>query len=100
MIKQFGKTSFMTWRATGAATFMQKEVLANKLQGFMQISMGNPATAGMVNGRELLEQVWGDASYANSLALNVQITYLRKALKGDSSVKIESVMKKGYVLRG
>lgn len=57
-IKQFGKTSFMTWRATGAATFMQKEVLANKLQGFMHIAMGNPATAGMVNGRELLEQVW------------------------------------------
>ena len=44
--------------------------------------------------------IWGDASYANSLALNVQITYLRKALKGDSSVRIESVMKKGYVLRG
>ena len=53
----------------------------------------------VVNREQLLEQVWGDTSYANSLALNVQITYLRKALKGDSSVKIESVMKKGYVLR-
>ena len=50
----------------------------------------------VVSRKQLLEQVWGDASYANSLALNVQITYLRKALKGDSSVKIESVMKKGY----
>lgn len=54
----------------------------------------------VVSRKQLLEQVWGDASYANSLALNVQITYLRKALKGDSSVKIESMMKKGYVLRG
>lgn len=54
----------------------------------------------VVSREQLLEHVWGDASYANSLALNVQITYLRKALKGDSSVKIESVMKKGYVLRG
>ena len=49
---------------------------------------------------QLLEVVWGAVSYANSLALNVQITYLRKALKNDSSVKIESLMKKGYVLRG
>ncbi len=47
----------------------------------------------------LLEAVWGTASYANSLALNVQITYLRKALKNDPSVRIESLMKKGYVLR-
>ena len=47
----------------------------------------------------LLESVWGSASYANSLALNVQITYLRKALKNDPTVKVESLMKKGYVLR-
>lgn len=48
---------------------------------------------------QLLESVWGSVSYANSLALNVQITYLRKALKHDSTVSIESLMKKGYVLR-
>lgn len=47
----------------------------------------------------LLTTVWGSASYANSLALNVQITYLRKALKNDDKVKIESLMKKGYVLK-
>lgn len=47
----------------------------------------------------LLNTVWGSASYANSLALNVQITYLRKALKNDDKVKIESLMKKGYVLK-
>lgn len=46
----------------------------------------------------LLEAVWGNSSYANSLALNVQISYLRKALKNDPAVKIESLMKKGYVL--
>ena len=47
---------------------------------------------------KLLESVWGNSSYTNSLALNVQITYLRKALKNDPTVKIESLMKKGYVL--
>jgi len=48
----------------------------------------------------ILEKVWGNSSYANSLALNVQITYLRKALKADSTVHIDSLMKKGYILRG
>lgn len=52
-----------------------------------------------VSRSQLLEVVWGNISYANSLALNVQITYLRKALKNDPTVRIESLMKKGYVLR-
>ena len=47
----------------------------------------------------LLDAVWGNTSYANSLALNVQITYLRKALRNDSGVGIESLMKKGYILK-
>lgn len=46
----------------------------------------------------LLNTVWSSTSYANSLALNVQIIYLRKALRNDPSVKIESLMKKGYIL--
>lgn len=47
---------------------------------------------------QLLESVWGNSSYTNSLALNVQITYLRKALKNDPTLKIESLMRKGYIL--
>ena len=35
----------------------------------------------------LLEHVWGNDSYANSLALNVQITYIRKMLEPDSPLK-------------
>ena len=37
----------------------------------------------------LLETVWGSSSYSNSLALNVQITYLRKALKNDPTVVVD-----------
>lgn len=49
-------------------------------------------------GRELiLERIWGDASYSNSLALNVQITYIRRLLT-DPSVTIFSIKKKGYIL--
>ena len=46
----------------------------------------------------ILEQVWGDASYSNSLALNLQITYLRRLLS-DPSISIISLKKKGYILK-
>lgn len=45
----------------------------------------------------ILERIWGDASYSNSLALNVQITYIRRLL-ADPSVSIASIKKKGYIL--
>lgn len=45
----------------------------------------------------ILERIWGDASYSNSLALNVQITYIRRLLT-DPSVSITSIKKKGYIL--
>lgn len=47
----------------------------------------------------ILNEVWGDDSYSNSLALNVQITYLRRVLNLDEKVSIEAVIKKGYILR-
>ena len=46
----------------------------------------------------LLEHVWGNDSYANSLALNVQITYIRKMLEPDISISIVSLKKRGYRL--
>lgn len=45
----------------------------------------------------ILNKVWGDASYSNSLALNVQITYLRRLLT-DPRLSIISIKKKGYIL--
>ena len=46
----------------------------------------------------LLEHVWGNDSYANSLALNVQITYIRKLLEPDTSISIVALKKRGYIL--
>ena len=46
----------------------------------------------------ILQSVWGNDSYANSLALNVQITYPRKMLEADTSIYIVSLKKRGYVL--
>lgn len=51
-----------------------------------------------VDRESILNSVWGDSSYANSLALNVQITYLRKLLE-DPTIKILSIKKKGYILK-
>lgn len=55
-------------------------------------SIGNP-----VQRDAILERIWGDASYSNSLALNVQITYIRKMLS-DPAIMISSIKKKGYIL--
>jgi len=58
-IQQFGKTSFMKWFATGAKSFMMREVLMHKLQGFLQLVLsGGPATLPHVDVRELLDQIW------------------------------------------
>ena len=46
----------------------------------------------------ILQSVWGNDSYANSLALNVQITYIRKMLAPDPSISIVSLKKRGYIL--
>lgn len=55
-------------------------------------SIGKP-----VERDTILEKIWGDASYSNSLALNVQITYIRRLIT-DPSVTITSIKKKGYIL--
>lgn len=51
----------------------------------------------LVERETILNAVWGDASYSNSMALNVQITYIRKILT-DPSISISSLKKKGYIL--
>ncbi|MDE7350531.1 MAG: response regulator transcription factor [Muribaculaceae bacterium] len=51
----------------------------------------------VVERDEMLERIWGDSSYSNSLALNVQITYIRRML-ADPRISIISIKKKGYIL--
>lgn len=57
-IKEFGKSSFMDWQATGTASFMQKEVLTNKIRAFSEFALGNPITAQLIDAKELLRQTW------------------------------------------
>lgn len=52
----------------------------------------------IVPREDILLAAWGDDSYSNSLALNVQITHLRRALKSDEKLSIDVIYKKGYIL--
>ena len=94
---RFGNTVF-SYNTNELRTVSSKVLITSRQADILRLLALNVNQA--VSRDRLLEAVWGAASYANSLALNVQITYLRKALKNDPLVKIESLMKKGYVLRG
>lgn len=72
---------------THSLSVRQSEILA-----ILAENMGK-----VVDRDTILNTVWGDSSYANSLALNVQITYIRKLLT-DPTITITSLKKKGYSL--
>ncbi|MDE7419988.1 MAG: response regulator transcription factor [Muribaculaceae bacterium] len=91
---QLGKTLFrpnlasLTFNGeTNTLSVRQTEILSILAQNIGKV----------VDRDTILNAVWGDSSYANSLALNVQITYIRKLL-ADPSVSITSLKKKGYIL--
>ncbi|WP_455673642.1 response regulator transcription factor [Phocaeicola sp.] len=92
----FGKTTF-NYTTNEIRTGNHKVLITSRQAEILKILARNREVS--VDREIILHSVWGASSYANSLALNVQITYLRKALKNDSSIKIESIMKKGYLLR-
>ena len=90
----FGKTIFrpdlcsISYRGeTHSLSVRQSEILA-----ILAANVGE-----IVERDYILNAVWGDASYANSLALNVQISYIRKLLL-DPALSIVSLKKKGYIL--
>lgn len=93
---RLGNTVF-SYNTNELRTASSKVLITSRQADILRLLAVNVNTA--VPRDQLLEAVWGSASYANSLALNVQITYLRKALQNDPALRIESLMKKGYVLR-
>lgn len=91
---QLGNTLFrpnlssLTYKGeTHSLSLRQTEILAILAQNLGKV----------VDRDTILNNVWGDSSYANSLALNVQITYIRKLLL-DPSITITSLKKKGYII--
>ncbi len=53
----------------------------------------------IVERGDMLQKIWGNDSTANSLALNVQITYLRNILKPDTTLSIIAIKGYGYILK-
>ena len=73
-----------------------KSLITSRQAEILRILAINPNTT--VHRDQILQAIWGDSSYANSLALNVQITYLRRAIRMDPTVQIVSIPRKGYML--
>lgn len=92
----FGKTTF-DYALNELRQANRKTLLTSRQAEILSLLARSPGQ--LVSRETILEAVWGNVSYANSLALNVQITYLRRALAPDTSVEIVSLPKKGYVLK-
>jgi DNA-binding response OmpR family regulator len=92
----FGYTTF-DYTNNELRTSANKVLITSRQAEILRLLVKHMNSA--VSRETILEQVWGVASHTNSLALNVQISYLRKALRNDASVQIESLMKKGYIIK-
>ncbi|MDR2232983.1 MAG: response regulator transcription factor [Tannerella sp.] len=94
-IYRFGNTAF-NYSNNELRSGNSKTLLTSRQAEILRMLAKQPNTA--VPRESILSLVWGADTYANSLALNVQITYLRRALKNDPKLSIVSLNKKGYVL--
>lgn len=92
----FGNTVF-NFNTNELRSGNNKSLITSRQAEILRILARNVNLA--VERDKILNAVWGDSSYANSLALNVQITYLRRAISIDNTISISSLPKKGYVLK-
>ena len=88
--------SVFNYSTNEVRTGNSKVLITSRQADILRILIMNINTA--VNRDTILNAVWGNTSYANSLALNVQITYLRKAIANDPAITITSINKKGYTI--
>ena len=95
-IYTFGHTTF-DYTNSELRTSASKVLITSRQAEILRLLVKHMDSA--VSRETILAQVWGVSSHTNSLALNVQISYLRKALRNDDSVQIESLMKKGYAIK-
>ncbi len=94
-IYKIGNTSF-NYATNELISGNIKTIITSRQADILQILAENINET--ISREQILSEVWGVDNYANSLALNVQITYLRKAISHDSQLVIKSIVKKGYIL--
>jgi len=95
-IYTFGNTTF-NYSTNELRTVNSKTLITSRQAELLRLLSKNLNIA--VDRDQLLSAVWGDTSYANSLALNVQVTYIRRAISNDPSIRITSIPRKGYMLK-
>ena len=94
-VYEFGNTRFL-YSVNEICTSQSRVVITSRQAEILRILAKN---TGKTVSKEIIEKiVWGMSSFANSLSLNVQISYLRKALSHDSTICIVSFKKKGFAL--
>ena len=95
-VYRFGETTFI-YNNNELRTRASRVLITSRQADILRLLAKN---IGNVVSKEMIQEtVWGTVSYANSLAVNVQMTYLRHALQHDGSIEIVSQRKKGYVLK-
>jgi DNA-binding response OmpR family regulator len=95
-VYRFGNTVF-NYSNNELRSGTSKALVTSRQADILRILAKNINRA--VARENILSLVWGADTYSNSLALNVQITYLRRALQNDSKLSIVSLNKKGYMLK-
>jgi DNA-binding response OmpR family regulator len=95
-IYRFGNTVF-NYGNNELRSGNNKTLVTSRQAEILRLLAKNLNTA--VARENILSVVWGADTYSNSLALNVQITYLRRALQNDAKLSIMSLNKKGYMLK-
>lgn len=93
----FGQTTF-NYSTNELRVGNNKALITSRQADILRLLARNREVA--VSRDILLTQVWGDPSYTNSLALNVQITYIRRAIAHDPTIRIVAIPRKGYMLKG
>ena len=90
-VYHFGETTF-SYNNNELRTRSSRVLITSRQADILRLLAKN---IGNVVSKEMIQEaVWGTVSYANSLAVNVQMTYLRHALQHDVTVKIESLKKR------
>lgn len=90
-----GQTTFR-YSANEVCTRSSKVLITSRQADILRLLARN---LNVVVSKEIIEEtVWGNVSYANSLAVNVQISHLRRAISHDESLSIVSLKKKGFML--
>lgn len=75
---QYGTTPMLAIRATGASTFVAREVLMTKLTAFAALGLQNPVAGEYLDYRELWDQIWRAAEISGKSPVLSEADYTKR----------------------